>query len=614
MLEGANSDILEIICTASEAPNSKILEELLLRLSSFDKSHLSSLKNELDLIFDTWGNSLEKDQLKANFTLKLAAFNNPDTSSIRNALVLSARCLAPDFLTKSEAVKLSKAREPIPLNEIAERIKKISFLNKKDFCIYLLNNNEWVKIVDFDSILHTIELIGIFTSVKRKISIDVLIEDSLFFAFDENELKKYLNEISEISFNEWSNFLSSGLSVLSDEQIRVISLNTFVPQKMTAGEFTSWANSVNAKEIKSQKLKHPSEARGFIELKTLVEDFAKAKNKIHFSPAEASNIREIIFRGNLSDNEYIFSVFELFSIIFEIASDEESLKNLISSFKDFIDNVPIEDEKVKYELFISFDKFSLSRLKNIFLSLKKCKGVDFLANLALEMPIKLLSALTGIIDEKIILEIYNKRNAKANADLILWAWRNKNNTMIKDALITPDSVFTALSDKLEKKYRQNSIKDLKKKLLSDDKFISELVFHSINDNSPEHFLHLIDEDHVLLPSEKQSLIVKLARANDKFKKIIESVHNAGGIKLSKLLSDKSKDINQIVTSIKSHKAKILELEDIVQKQMPENSAAIAHARSYGDLRENAEFSAAKERQKFLRRRKFEIERELNTVS
>lgn len=54
-----------------------------------------------------------------------------------------------------------------------------------------------------------------------------------------------------------------------------------------------------------------------------------------------------------------------------------------------------------------------------------------------------------------------------------------------------------------------------------------------------------------------------------------------------------------------------ELEDLVQKQIPENTKEIAIARSYGDLRENFEFKAAKQTQAVLMRRKDELERDID---
>src|SRR5438045_8461100 len=53
-----------------------------------------------------------------------------------------------------------------------------------------------------------------------------------------------------------------------------------------------------------------------------------------------------------------------------------------------------------------------------------------------------------------------------------------------------------------------------------------------------------------------------------------------------------------------------EYNELVQKKIPANSKEIALARSYGDLRENHEYKAAKEMQKVLMRRKEELEASL----
>ena len=49
---------------------------------------------------------------------------------------------------------------------------------------------------------------------------------------------------------------------------------------------------------------------------------------------------------------------------------------------------------------------------------------------------------------------------------------------------------------------------------------------------------------------------------------------------------------------------------MVEKKIPANSKEIAIARSYGDLRENHEYKAAKEMQKILMRQKSELETQL----
>lgn len=54
-----------------------------------------------------------------------------------------------------------------------------------------------------------------------------------------------------------------------------------------------------------------------------------------------------------------------------------------------------------------------------------------------------------------------------------------------------------------------------------------------------------------------------------------------------------------------------EYRDLVESRIPQNIKDIAIARSYGDLRENFEYKAAKDMQAVLNRRKGEVEQELN---
>lgn len=68
-----------------------------------------------------------------------------------------------------------------------------------------------------------------------------------------------------------------------------------------------------------------------------------------------------------------------------------------------------------------------------------------------------------------------------------------------------------------------------------------------------------------------------------------------------------------ITSWRSFRERSLSLKKIVEVDIPENSKEIGVARSYGDLRENHEYKAAKEHQQILMRRQEELERDLKTV-
>src|SRR5262249_40307915 len=67
----------------------------------------------------------------------------------------------------------------------------------------------------------------------------------------------------------------------------------------------------------------------------------------------------------------------------------------------------------------------------------------------------------------------------------------------------------------------------------------------------------------------------------------------------------------LIVSWESLEKRKADFDELVNKKIPENVKEISIARSYGDLRENFEFKAAKEMQRVLGRRRSETERELS---
>src|SRR5207253_4460588 len=80
---------------------------------------------------------------------------------------------------------------------------------------------------------------------------------------------------------------------------------------------------------------------------------------------------------------------------------------------------------------------------------------------------------------------------------------------------------------------------------------------------------------------------------------------------SLITGEQTKQESHLVVSWESLEKRKEEYNELVQKKIPANSKEIAIARSYGDLRENHEYKAAKEMQKLLMRRKEELESQLS---
>lgn len=71
-----------------------------------------------------------------------------------------------------------------------------------------------------------------------------------------------------------------------------------------------------------------------------------------------------------------------------------------------------------------------------------------------------------------------------------------------------------------------------------------------------------------------------------------------------------KKVEGVISSHESIEKRKQDLEEVVKVKIPENTKEIAVARSYGDLRENFEYKAAKQMQAVLMRRKSQLEKEL----
>ena len=96
--------------------------------------------------------------------------------------------------------------------------------------------------------------------------------------------------------------------------------------------------------------------------------------------------------------------------------------------------------------------------------------------------------------------------------------------------------------------------------------------------------------------DKRSLLARIVKSHPAVQSLI-----SGG---------ETKQDTTLVVSWESLERRRAEYAELVHKKMPANRDEIALARSYGDLRENHEYKAAKEMQKQLLRAKDEMENQL----
>jgi transcription elongation GreA/GreB family factor len=181
----------------------------------------------------------------------------------------------------------------------------------------------------------------------------------------------------------------------------------------------------------------------------------------------------------------------------------------------------------------------------------------------------------------------------ASSELLLWLAKERSDAF---ADILGPEVFRAMLSAMERdqfnEKRSNRLRDY---ILDDQQLLVELIgsadLEVIKDLTRALQLSPCFDD-----MDKRSLLARIVKSYPAIQSLISG--------------EQTKQDTTLVVSWDSLERRKNEYAELVQKKIPANSKEIAIARSYGDLRENHEYKAAKEMQKILMRRKAELEAEL----
>ena len=182
----------------------------------------------------------------------------------------------------------------------------------------------------------------------------------------------------------------------------------------------------------------------------------------------------------------------------------------------------------------------------------------------------------------------------ASTELLLWFARERTEDFVD--ILGPE-VFRAMLTAMERdqfnEKRSNRLRDY---ILEDQALIPELTA-SADIEVIKDLTRALKLSPVFDDMDKRSLLARLVKAHPAVQSLVSG--------------EQSKQDAALIVSWESLERRRKEYEELVQKKIPANSKEIAIARSYGDLRENHEYKAAKEMQKILMRQKDELEAALN---
>ncbi len=165
-------------------------------------------------------------------------------------------------------------------------------------------------------------------------------------------------------------------------------------------------------------------------------------------------------------------------------------------------------------------------------------------------------------------------------------------------LITPDLLGAILSALERDQHNENSRGSKLRDLVLDDRELIPDMFSGAETSVARDGMRRLMLTPVFDELTKRSLLARIIKLFPQLESVITG-------------EQKEEKTESLVVSWSSLDKRKAEFEELINKKIPENSKEIGIARSYGDLRENFEFKAAKEMQAVLMRRKSELEAALH---
>jgi transcription elongation GreA/GreB family factor len=190
------------------------------------------------------------------------------------------------------------------------------------------------------------------------------------------------------------------------------------------------------------------------------------------------------------------------------------------------------------------------------------------------------------------------REHSATSEMLIWLIKDREGEW--EDLVNPELLAAILSAVERDQHRETTRGSRLRDLLIEDRELMADMFAKSEVGVARDAMRRLMLSPILDLLTKRSLLARLVKIYPE----LESMITGGQAEEASV---------QLVVSWSSLEKRRSEYEELVNKKIPENSKEIGVARSYGDLRENFEFKAAKQMQAVLMRRKTELEQALHNA-
>ncbi len=187
-----------------------------------------------------------------------------------------------------------------------------------------------------------------------------------------------------------------------------------------------------------------------------------------------------------------------------------------------------------------------------------------------------------------------------SVELLLWLHRNWDRWLAWDLGSWAEYARLALAA-LEEDLRGDRLKaqNALRERLEKPEWLRSLMEHAGDGATRTDLFDRFRRTSAWSPLDRRAVLAHLVRARPELE--------------ARLREEPTASTAAPLTSLRSYQERQRQLRHLIEVEIPKNSREIALARSYGDLRENFEYKAAKDMQALLMRRQAELEATLKRV-
>lgn len=602
------AELEELIVGALSGEENEI-HQLSTKIKSSDAQELRDAQANFDSMLDTWDEAIAKSEVMARLCVELAEKDVLEGQIFRNALHNAVKFLLPPYISSQTVLKAVGARDAeVPTSEAASRLKKLQKI-KSGCLVYLSDSKIWGKVASIDKGTATLGINSLAAGNLLSLPVSSALQSAVFFDANPEMFNILVPDRHRLppapKFKDVFNH--NALTELSEARLKEIVTRLIVPDCMAIDAFQVWWNETPQTAAVRGK-RAPWDARSVLELNTLLVPM-EASGGVKLGIEETAKLAKLF--GHLRVPMAPKDVTMLGDCIAMLSAVNPS-PVLTEMFQPLRGKAPfwpaeVANARIGKELEV-WGHISMKLLPAFIKASKVVYTEKELAELGCILPLRCLNLLFESLEPKIVAEAIVSR-PKLSSDILLYLWKNRTKLPRNlVSIVDMNHVAEAISAEGLPKEWTTAERELKRTLFEKDGFQKFLIENA--DGDIPSIIDALQRVRTFQMGECQSILVKLARHSDE---LMAHIENEGGKRLMGAGETETSAAQPDITSQASFTKLTQELEDLITVQIPENVKAIEHARGFGDFRENAEYDAAKERRRFLHRRRAELENLVATI-